>query len=385
MKRGTFQLMKSVNKSTILNKIRLSEPLSRAQIAQETGITPPTVSSIVKELIAENLVEESILGESRGGRKPTMLLIKRNGHYVIGIDAGSNSIKGVATDLVGTILAETEIQILPHVSKKYFLQTLKEVVRTIFTGIEDKKKILGIGIAMHGVVDISSGVSLYSSNSGLRDIPIKKELEKEFNVLVMVENNSRAMALGEYWFGDHEEVDSFVTINIGRGVGAGIVDKGRLYYGAQDIAGEMGHMVMDLNGRVCTCGNKGCFETFVTGEAIVRRAKEQIKEAPIDLTAEDVYAYAKENKIEYLSVLEETGQLIGMGVVNLVHMLNPNKIVLGGGVLNSAEFLMPVICQTIQERALTQRARMNTIIEVSMLGENATVLGAAALLLAKIF
>lgn len=385
MKRGTFQLMKSVNKSTILNKIRLSEPLSRAQIAQETGITPPTVSSIVKELIAENLVEESILGESRGGRKPTMLLIKRNGHYVIGIDAGSNSIKGVATDLVGTILAETEIQILPHVSKKYFLQTLKEVVRTIFTGIEDKKKILGIGIAMHGVVDISSGVSLYSSNSGLRDIPIKKELEKEFNVLVMVENNSRAMALGEYWFGDHEEVDSFVTINIGRGVGAGIVDKGRLYYGAQDIAGEMGHMVMDLNGRVCSCGNKGCFETFVTGEAIVRRAKEQIKEAPIDLTAEDVYAYAKENKIEYLSVLEETGQLIGMGVVNLVHMLNPNKIVLGGGVLNSAEFLMPVICQTIQERALTQRARMNTIIEVSMLGENATVLGAAALLLAKIF
>lgn len=385
MKRGTFQLMKSVNKSTILNKIRLSEPLSRAQIAQETGITPPTVSSIVKELIAENLVEESILGESRGGRKPTMLLIKRNGHYVIGIDAGSNSIKVVATDLVGTILAETEIQILPHVSKKYFLQTLKEVVRTIFTGIEDKKKILGIGIAMHGVVDISSGVSLYSSNSGLRDIPIKKELEKEFNVLVMVENNSRAMALGEYWFGDHEEVDSFVTINIGRGVGAGIVDKGRLYYGAQDIAGEMGHMVMDLNGRVCSCGNKGCFETFVTGEAIVRRAKEQIKEAPIDLTAEDVYAYAKENKIEYLSVLEETGQLIGMGVVNLVHMLNPNKIVLGGGVLNSAEFLMPVICQTIQERALTQRARMNTIIEVSMLGENATVLGAAALLLAKIF
>ena len=385
MKRGTFQLMKSVNKSTILNKIRLSEPLSRAQIAQETGITPPTVSSIVKELIAENLVEESILGESRGGRKPTMLLIKRNGHYVIGIDAGSNSIKGVATDLVGTILAETEIQILPHISKEYFLQTLKEVVRSIFTGIEDKEKILGIGIAMHGVVDVSSGVSLYSSNSGLRDIPIKEELEKEFNVLVMVENNSRAMALGEYWFGDHEEVDSFVTINIGRGVGSGIVDNGRLFYGAQDIAGEMGHMVMDLNGRLCSCGNKGCFETFVTGEAIVRRAKEQIKEAPYDLKAEDVYAYAKENKIEYLNVLEETGQLIGIGVVNLIHMLNPNKIVLGGGVLNSAEFLMPVICQTIQERALTQRARMNTIIEVSMLGKNATVLGAAALLLAKIF
>ncbi|WP_313468315.1 helix-turn-helix domain-containing protein, partial [Carnobacterium sp.] len=87
MERGTFQLMKSVNKSVVLNKIRLAEPISRAQIAKETGITPPTVSTIVKELINENLVEESILGESKGGRKPTMLLLKRNGHHVIGIDA----------------------------------------------------------------------------------------------------------------------------------------------------------------------------------------------------------------------------------------------------------------------------------------------------------
>lgn len=385
MKRGTFQLMKSVNKSTILNKIRLSEPLSRAEIAQETGITPPTVSSIVKELIAENLVEESILGESSGGRKPTMLLIKRNGHYIIGIDAGSNKIRGVATDLVGTILLETEVKIERHTNNEHFLHTLKEVVRTIFMKIDDKNKVLGIGVAMHGVVDVSLGISLYSSNSGLSDIPIKEELEKEFNVLVMVENNSRAMALGEYWFGDHDEVESFVTINIGRGVGSGIVDKGRLFYGAQDIAGEIGHMTMDLNGEICSCGNRGCFETFVTGDAIVKRAREQIKDAPDQLTAEDVYLYAREKQKDYLQILEETGQLIGIGVVNLIHIVNPDRIVLGGGVMNSAEFLMPAIRKTIQERALTQRARTHTNIEVSTLEEDATVLGASALLLAEIF
>lgn len=385
MKRGTFQLMKSVNKSTILNKIRLSEPISRAEIAQETGITPPTVSSIVKELIAENLVEESILGESSGGRKPTMLLIKRNGHYIIGIDAGSNKIRGVATDLVGTILLETEVKIERHTNNEHFLHTLKEVVRTIFMKIDDKNKVLGIGVAMHGVVDVSLGISLYSSNSGLSDIPIKEELEKEFNVLVMVENNSRAMALGEYWFGDHDEVESFVTINIGRGVGSGIVDKGRLFYGAQDIAGEIGHMTMDLNGEICSCGNRGCFETFVTGDAIVKRAREQIKDAPDQLTAEDVYLYAREKQKDYLQILEETGQLIGIGVVNLIHIVNPDRIVLGGGVMNSAEFLMPAIRKTIQERALTQRARTHTNIEVSTLEEDATVLGASALLLAEIF
>lgn len=385
MKRGTFQLMKSVNKSTILNKIRLSEPISRAEIAQETGITPPTVSSIVKELIAENLVEESILGESSGGRKPTMLLIKRNGHYIVGIDAGSNKIRGVATDLVGTILLETEVNVERHTSNEHFLHTLKEVVKTIFMKINNKNKVIGIGVAMHGVVDASLGISLYSSNSGLSDILIKKELEKEFNVLVMVENNSRAMALGEYWFGDHDEVESFVTINIGRGVGSGIVDKGRLSYGAQDIAGEIGHMTMDLNGEICSCGNRGCFETFVTGDAIVKRARKQIKDAPEQLTAEDVYFYAKEKQDEYLQILEETGQLIGIGVVNLIHIVNPDKIVLGGGVMNSSEFLMPAICKTIKERALTQRARMHTNIEVSILGKDATVLGASALLLAEIF
>lgn len=385
MERGTFQLMKSVNKSAILNKIRLSEPISRAQIAKETGITPPTVSSIVKELIAENLVEESILGESKGGRKPTMLLLKRSGHYVIGIDAGSNKIRGIASDLVGTILAETEIEIQPHISKEIFLESLKKVVRTIFMGIEEKDNILGIGVAMHGVVDIASGVSLYSSNSGLRNVPIKEELEKEFKVLVMVENNSRAMALGEYWFKEHDEAESFVTINIGRGVGSGIVDKGRLCYGAQDIAGEIGHMVIDFHGKVCSCGNKGCLETLITGDAIVQRAKEQIEEAPDDLTAEAIYAYATEGKKDYLKVLEETGYLIGIGVVNLIHLLNPDKIVLGGGVMNSDEFLMPVIRNTIQKRALTEKARMYTKIEVSTLKEDATILGAAALLLAELF
>ncbi|WP_192986758.1 ROK family transcriptional regulator [Carnobacterium mobile] len=385
MERGTFQLMKSVNKSVVLNKIRLAEPISRAQIAKETGITPPTVSTIVKELINENLVEESILGESKGGRKPTMLLLKRNGHHVIGIDAGSNKIKGISTDLVGNILTATETPIQPHISKADFLMELKKVIWRIYQGIEVKESILGIGVAMHGVVDIASGVSLYSSNSGLRDVPIKEELEKEFGLLVMVENNSRAMALGEYWFGEHDVSECFVTINIGRGVGSGIIENGRLTYGAQDIAGEIGHMVMDLNGKICSCGNKGCFETFVTGDAIVQRAKEQIKAAPDDLTAEAIYARAKEGKTDYVKVLEDTGRLIGLGIVNLIHMINPDEIFLGGGVLNSEEFLMPVIRHTIHERALTEKARNGTVIEVSKLGDEATILGAAALLLAELF
>lgn len=386
MVRGTFQLMKSVNKSTVLNKIRQSGPISRAEIAKVTGITPPTVSSIVKELMDEKLVVESILGESQGGRKPTMLLLNRNDHYVIGVDAGSDSIKACVSDLVGTILVRSELPLQVHTTIDSFLAVLIQAIKLVIKemGVEGSK-IFGIGIAMHGVVDVAAGISLYSANSGLRNVHIKEVLENTFDLQVIVENNSRAMALGEYWFGDYGLLKSFAVVNIGRGVGSGIIEEGKLRYGAQEIAGEIGHMTISLDGEKCSCGNQGCFETFVTGDAIVRRAKKQIPDAPDDLTGEKVYAFALKGHTAYQKVLEEIGVLIGIGIVNLIHAVNPEKIVLGGGVMKSHDFLMPSILATIQQRALTEKARKNTLITLSRVGDDATVLGAAALLLTKLF
>ena len=131
MQRGTFQLMKSVNKSIILNKIRTSEPISRAQIAKETSLTPPTVSSIVKELMEQGLVRESSLGHSSGGRKPTMLHINTSAFYVIGIDAGPETIKGVLTDLSGQILQRTSSHLKKPITNDQFISTLKENIYTL--------------------------------------------------------------------------------------------------------------------------------------------------------------------------------------------------------------------------------------------------------------
>lgn len=166
MQRGTFEWMKSVNKTTILNKIRLSGSISRADIAKETGITPPTVSSIVKELIDENLVKESHIGRSTGGRKPTLLQLKEDGYYVIGIDAGSKIIKGIVCDLVGQIHSRAEAEIWPNITKEKFLECLLTVVEQLLTKNQhDTGKVLGIGVAMHGVIDIKTGTSLSSVNS----------------------------------------------------------------------------------------------------------------------------------------------------------------------------------------------------------------------------
>src|SRR5699024_7422453 len=224
MRQGTFQWMKSVNKSIILNKIRTNAPISRAEIAKETKLTPPTVSSNVKELIEQGLVKESELGESQGGRKPTMLLINQQAFYVIGVDAGPEKIECILSDLSGAIIERHSIQLTTPITNEKFLSTLKESINhDIHEQEVHTEKRIGLGLAMHGVVEVETGVSLLAPNLGLANIPIKEELEKEFGLEVKVENDARAIALGESWFGDHGQLSSMLAMNFGRGVGAGLV------------------------------------------------------------------------------------------------------------------------------------------------------------------
>lgn len=385
MQRGTFQKMKSVNKSIILNKIRTSAPISRAQIAKETKLTPPTVSSIVKELIEQDIVSESDLGKSRGGRKPTMLLINSSAFYVIGVDAGPETVECILTDLSGRVMERIVNNIVIPITNEHFLSILKQGIHHILEVSRlSKENILGIGVAMHGVVDVETGTSLIAPNLNLTDVPIRSEIEKAFGLQVKVENDARAMALGEYWFGGHGELDSMAAVNIGRGVGAGIVIEGKLYHGAQDLAGEFGHMTIDINGEVCTCGNRGCLQTFATGSAIGYRARKCIKDNIDTLTGEEVYLQAQSGDERYMNVLQETGEIIGIGLTNFIHMMNPRKIVLGGGVMKSEKFLLPAIKQTLDQRVLTPAARQAEVV-VTQLGDDATLLGAVSLLLVEVF
>ncbi len=383
MRQGTFQWMKSVNKSIILNKIRTDAPISRAQIAKVTKLTPPTVSSNVKELIDQGIVKESKLGESQGGRKPTMLLINNQGFYVVGVDAGPEMIECILTDISGKIMKRTSSKLTLPLSNAQFLKMLKDCIRACITDISTtSKKIIGIGVAMHGVVDVESGTALFAPILSLTNIPIKEDLEKEFGLEVKVENDARAMALGESWFGDHGELTSMLVVNIGRGVGAGFIIGGKLYHGAQDIAGEVGHMTIDLNGEICECGNRGCLQTFATGPAIARRAMKGMSTDPT--TAEKVYELAMSGNEEFATILKETGRVIGIGLTNLIHIINPQKIVLGGGVTKAKEFIFPVVLKTIEECALTPQAKQ-TEVTITKLGDDVTLIGAVSLLLVDVF
>ncbi|MDW0113085.1 ROK family transcriptional regulator [Sporosarcina saromensis] len=386
---GTFKWMKSINRTIVLNKIRKNAPISRAQIASETGLTPPTVSNIVKSLLEKEIIRETQLGESQGGRKPTLLMLNSNHLFVIGVDAGPGYIKCILTNLEGQTKKEYISPSVKGISEEQFLQEMKQGVAYLLHADIPKEKVIGIGVAMHGAVDAITGTSLFAPNLGFRNLQIKQHLEKEFDIEVKVDNDARAMAMGEYWFDEHGELETLVALNIGSGVGSGIILNGKLFYGAQSVAGEIGHMTIDLYGELCECGNVGCLQTLATGDAIARQAKkemtlEMINQLKEPLSGETVYKLAKEGNEIAIKVLERTGTIIGIGIINLIHLLNPDRIVIGGGVSMASEFIMPSIKKSIQDRGLTQQVK-DTEVVLAKLGSDSTVKGAIAIVLDSVF
>ncbi|TLS38570.1 ROK family transcriptional regulator [Pseudalkalibacillus caeni] len=389
--------MKSLNRSIILNKIRTDGPISRADIAKATTLTPPTVSSIVKELIDSGLIAESSQGESSGGRKPTNLIINGRNSYVIGLDVGPKHVNAILTDLNGEILEENQILINPATSNDELLNLLQQTIKRLikpYKGQEDK--IIGIGVGMHGVVDVKKGLSLFAPILQLRNIPIKEYLEKEFGILVKVENDARALALGESWFGNGDGVENSVTINVGSGIGAGIVINGKLFHGENDIGGEIGHMSIDINGPECSCGNNGCLQTLAAGPALAEKArreiskgkksilKEMVKDNLEEIDGKLIYEAALKGDQLSIDIFKEAGEYLGIGLTNLIHTINPQKIIIGGGVSKAGDLLLDSVKETVKKRGITESAKQTEIV-LSHLGDNGTAIGAVTLILVELF
>ncbi|CAM3786476.1 ROK family transcriptional regulator [Mesobacillus zeae] len=394
---GSFQLMKSMNRSLILNIIRQKEPISRAEIAKLTKLTPPTVSNLVKELLQTGIIIERTLGESSGGRKPTLLTLNGENFHVIGLDVGSKDIKVIITTLSCKLLKKKCFPIPESINNDKLLELIIDSIHSIKSSEEiDEKKIIGIGVAMHGIVDPEKGESVFAPNLNLHHIPIKAVLEKEFDMIVKVENDARTMSLGELWFGNGMSSESFVCINVGRGIGAGIVINGKLFHGNHSISGEIGHMMIDVNGPKCPCGNYGCLQTFSSGPAIAEGVKkllrlghssliEELAENNLDkINAELIYDAAKKGDQLCTTALQQAGYYLGIGLTNLIHLINPAQIIIGGGVSNAHEFVIEGVRKTVSQKALTESAK-NTEIIISKFGADATVIGAVALILVELF
>ncbi|MEI2402041.1 ROK family transcriptional regulator [Niallia taxi] len=340
------QLVKKENKSLVLSQIINHAPLSRADIAQRSGLNKGTVSSLVAELIEEKLINESGPGESSGGRRPVMLHFNHGAGHTIGIDLGVNYILGVLTDLSGNIVVHKN-EAYKNTSYEDTISRVVNIIKFLISAAPPSPyNIVGIGVGTPGIID-KNGTLLLAPNLGWQDIPFQTELEKIFQIPVIVENEANTGAYGEKQFGVGQHADNLIYISAGIGIGAGIIINGELYSGFTGYSGEVGHMTIDRNGAKCTCGNKGCWELYASEQALLSKANS--KNLPKEIGLDNIISLAKEGNKEILETLAEIGENLAVGIINIIHAFNPEQIIIGNRLASCKQWLEPKVKEVIQQ------------------------------------
>ncbi len=310
----------------------------------------------------------------------------------LGMDLGGSNISAALMDASGKIIRYEKTLTLADEGKKKLIQRIVMMGRKIQhdAGIS-RKEIKGIGMGVPGVLDLAQGVVKYSPNlPGWRNVPLKKELEEALDLKVVLDNDANAAAFGEKWLGAGKDKQHVVVYTLGTGVGGGIIIGGQLVHGSCDGAGEMGHTTIVPDGPQCVCGNHGCLETLVSGTGIARRARELIKAGRKSillrmcdgnlsgLTAKLVFLGARKGDKLANEVVEQTGVYLGIAVANMINLLNPELIIIGGGVSVAGDMLLRVIRQEAKKRAFKELYRCTKIVKAT-LSDRAGVFGAVGI------
>ncbi|RXJ02086.1 ROK family transcriptional regulator [Anaerobacillus alkaliphilus] len=345
------QLVKLNNKSLVLKTIKDHGPLSRADISQRLGLTKGTVSSLVNELLTDHFCYETGPGESSGGRRPVMLLFNQTSGYSIGIDLGVNYILGVLTDLNGNIVNEQTI-FSQTSTFEHTIVTIKKIISNLISRAPvSNYGVVGIGIGVPGIVN-KEGEILLAPNLGWKSVNLQAEIEKEFQLPVIIENEANAGAYGEKCFGAGRPFEDIIYISAGIGIGVGFILNNELYRGRNGFSGEMGHMIIQADGKECSCGSRGCWELYASEKVILSEAN-LLKAITPEHTLEDLLEFATSNN-EIANLFEKVGFHLGIGINNIINTFNPEQIIIGNRLAMAREWLEDPLKQVVQNFTLKQ-------------------------------
>lgn len=368
--------MRRINQSAILEIIRRTSPLSRTQIAKMLHISLPTVMRIVDELMKDGLVLAQAETMASGGRPRELLEFNAQGQVVIGIDLGGTKMYGAVTNLGGEI--QHEVNLAYHgTSGEASYVCLTELIQELIDKAQiDGRKIRGIGVGAPGITLFPQGIVTWAPSLNWRDFPLKARLSEQFGLAVTVENDVNLAALGEAWFGAAQHTQNMALIAIGTGIGAGLIIDGALYRGAHQSSGEVGYFLPGRQFLGKVYDGFGALEGLASGTGIAERACEVLSEqmTPEDLvkiSAEDVFAALRRGEAWTETIIAETVDYLAMGIAGVSALLDPEVIVIGGGVAGSAD----VLVERIQAR-LKGTLPVAPHLVVSTLGQRAAVLGA---------
>ena len=393
---GDQESLRQINLSTVLTHLRQNAPISRAALAELTGLNRATITRLVRELIEHGFVRETGFQSIRAGRPSILLQLDPDAGCIIGAEVEVKFGSIILTDLAARVLWRQEVDFGDNDEPGVVLNSTAQLIRqALARANETNRHILGLGMSLPGLVDVSSGVLLFAPNMRWSDVPVKQWLENEFDIPIYVDNKANMAALAESYFGSARGSEYVLYINITAGVGAGIVLNQRIMAGASGLAGEVGHMTINPDGPECNCGSHGCWETYVSALAVFRRVREAILDGEESQLAEVVrdgferitvplmVEAARKGDRVALDSFEETGYYLGVGLANLINTFNPQKVVLGGYVTQAYEFLLPVIQKTVQERALRWPREAADIVVATYLND-ASLMGAVATVYSQI-
>lgn len=380
-------------KKNILVHLASNGGVTIAELAKELNISVPTVTKLLMELKEEGYLEDNGKIETAGGRRPNIFGLSSEALYFVGVDVRRRRIDIVLMDFRGKIVRKKE-------EIAYLLENTQEALEKVCSETEkfiedckvDRKKIAGIGFSLTGRVDANEGYSYTYFN--FNEMPLTGALEERFGIPVYIENDSRAMMFAEKNFGVVQEEENVLFLNLGRGIGVGIMFDGKLYYGKTGFAGEFGHIPLFDNELMCHCGKKGCLETEASGIALEKMLIEHLKAGETSILSEkwkagkeillyDIIKAANHDDVLAISLIAEVADKLGRGVGVLINLLNPDLVVVGGSFSLSGDYLMLPLKTAVNKYSLSLVSK-DTRFKLSLLGENASAMGVAMLVRAKI-
>jgi predicted NBD/HSP70 family sugar kinase len=390
VRRTTVRDMRRSNRSVILTSIYRDGPLSRYELGHQTSLSAASVSNLVGELLDEGIVEEAGSVESDGGRPRVLLRVAPTFRYVVGAEVGETRVRVELFDLAMKVLATVVYPIEttapdPALVISHVLQGLATVIER--AGVKSAQ-ILGLGVAVAGVVEGPVDAVVHAQTLGWDAVPLGAMLAAGTDIPIQVDNGANTLGQAEMWFGAGRGATDAVVALVGSGVGAALVTGGLSYRGTRSSAGEWGHTTIMYGGRECRCGAVGCLEAYVGAEGVLERFRLANRGRPAPGGDEEaafigLLDAAGTSKVA-AKVVEETIGYLGAGFADLVNLFNPERIVLGGwsGLLLGERFL-PELRAATGRHALRQPFAQVSI-ELCELGRDAVAMGAATLPLVRL-
>lgn len=387
-------LRKIALKQSIVKELYQHGELSIFRLSQSIRMSTPTITRAVEELIEDQLIREVGIGESTGGRRPSLFGINPSSRYVLGIDLERYFVRMGIFDFANQPVSEIHELNEGLDTHPDILAFIAEKVSELMVAYNiDENKMLGIGISLPGLIDIKTGLSYTYLNTGK---PAADVLSEKTGLPVFIEHDTRAMAWGEQAFGLARGHKNVLCLNAGSGIGLSMILNGTLYLGHSGYSGEFGHIQIEPNGQLCHCGKIGCIETIASGKSMVARARKDIANGAVTqithmldgdtskLNIRTILEAARKGDQFAIDLLAKVGEALGKGLALLIHLFNPELIIVGGEMSRAADYLISPIESNLNIYTIS-RIRRDARIVATSLGDNARLMGTVALVMNRIF